>query len=116
MLFINNHQFYYSVFSIRPVGDKRLRTEITLLNEIINKKGITKISWTEDKCQIAGRFTKYGVIPEKLLNIANELLELNIAYILSKEENEGYKNTKYEFIIFFQFSITTINHTSIIIF
>ena len=66
--YIDNHQLYQSVYSIRPIQDKGLRTEIALLREMINKKEITKINWIENKYQIADCLTKYGASSEKLLN------------------------------------------------
>ena len=36
--YTDNHQLYHSVYSIRPIQDKRLRTEIALLREISTKK------------------------------------------------------------------------------
>ena len=66
--YTDNHQLYDSVYSIRPIQDKCLRTEIALLSEMINKKKITKINWIENKYQIADCLTKYGASSEKLLN------------------------------------------------
>ena len=63
-----NHQLYDSVYSTRPIQDKRLRTEIALLSKMINKKEITKINWIENKHQIADCLTIYGASSEKLLN------------------------------------------------
>ena len=36
--YTDNHQLYDSVYSIRPIEDKRLWTKIALLREMINKK------------------------------------------------------------------------------
>ena len=66
--FTDNHQLYDSVYSIRPVQDKRLQMEIALLRDMINKKEITKINWIKNKYQIADCLTTYGVSSEKLLN------------------------------------------------
>ena len=66
--YTDNHQLYHSVYSIRPIQDKRLRTEIALLREMINKKEITKINWIENKYQIADCLTKYEASSEKLVN------------------------------------------------
>ena len=45
----DNHQLYDSLYSIRPIQDKCLWTEIALLREMINKKEIAKINWIENK-------------------------------------------------------------------
>ena len=63
-----NHQLYDSVYSIRPIQDTRLQTEIELLREMIKKKEITKINWIENKYQIADCLMKYITSSEKLLN------------------------------------------------
>ena len=55
--FTDNQQLYDFVYSIRPMQDKRLRTEITLLKEMINRKEITEINWIKNKYQIANSIT-----------------------------------------------------------
>ena len=47
--FTDNHQLYDSLYSVRPIEDKRLQTKIVLLREMINKKEITKINWFANK-------------------------------------------------------------------
>ena len=64
--FTDNQQSYDSVYSIRPIQDKRLRTEIALLREMINKKEITNIDWIENKYEIADCLAKCGASSEKL--------------------------------------------------
>ena len=74
--YTDNHQLYDSVYSIRPIQDKRLQIEIALLREMINKNEITKINWIENKHQLADSLTKYGASSEKLLNtLKNKLIE-----------------------------------------
>ena len=41
--YTDNHQLYDSVYSIIPMQDKLLQTEIALLTEMINKNEITKL-------------------------------------------------------------------------
>ena len=66
--YTDNHQLHDSVYSIRPIQDKRLWKEIALLRDMLNKKEITKFNWIENKYQIANCVTKYGASSEKLLN------------------------------------------------
>ena len=66
--YTDNHQLYDSAYSIRLIQDKHLWTEIALLREMIHKKEITKVNWTENKYQIADCLAKYGAYSEKLLN------------------------------------------------
>ena len=47
--YTDNYQLYDSVYSIRPIQNKHLRTEIALLRDMISKKEITKINWIEKK-------------------------------------------------------------------
>ena len=63
--YTDNHQLYDSVYSIRPIQDKCLRTKIALLSEMINKKKITKINWIENKYQIADCLTWNMEHPQK---------------------------------------------------
>ena len=64
----DNHQLYDSVLSIGPVQDKRLRIEISILREMLNKKEINKINWIEKHFQIADCLTKSGASSKLLLN------------------------------------------------
>ena len=64
----DNHQLYDSVLSIRPVQDKRLRIEISISREMLNKKEINKINWIEKHFQIANCLTKSGASSKLLLN------------------------------------------------
>ena len=66
--FTNNHHLYDSVYSIRPIQDKCLQTEISLLREMINKKDIPNNNFIENKYQISDCITKYGASSKKLLN------------------------------------------------
>ena len=52
---ISSPIMWKSIYSIRPMQDKRLWTEIALLREMIIKKEITKINWIENKYQTVSR-------------------------------------------------------------
>ena len=64
----DNHQLYDSVLSIGPIQDKRLRIEISILREMLNKIEINKINWIEKHFQIADCLTKSGASSKLLLN------------------------------------------------
>lgn len=42
----NNHHLYDFAHSMRPIEDKHLRTEMSLLRVMLIKKEIVKIKWT----------------------------------------------------------------------
>ena len=60
----DSHQLYDAVYSIRPVLDKRLRTDVAILKEMIEKKEVTQIEWIDKKIS-ACRFVdkKWSIIP-----------------------------------------------------
>ena len=67
--FTDSWQLYHALCSIRPVLDKRLRVEIGILREMIEKKEIVSVNWiTRDK-QIANCLTKRGASPDLLLKV-----------------------------------------------
>ena len=43
----DNHQLYDAVYSIRLVLDKRLRTDVAILIEMIERKEVTQIKWID---------------------------------------------------------------------
>ena len=43
----SSHQLYDAVYSIRPVLDKRLRIDIAVLKEMIERKEVTQIKWID---------------------------------------------------------------------
>ena len=66
--FTDNHQLYDSVWSIRPIQDRRLRMEVAILREMLDKKEITKINWIDKHNQLADCLTKNGASSEKLIS------------------------------------------------
>lgn len=48
----DNHQLYDALYSIRPIPDKRLRIEIEILREMLNRNEYN-IDWTDKTNQIA---------------------------------------------------------------
>lgn len=63
----DNHQLYDAVHSIRPIQDKRLRIEIELLRQMLNRKELYSIEWIDKNNQLADSLTKFGSSSEKLL-------------------------------------------------
>ena len=54
----DSHQLYDAVYSITPVSDKRLRIDVAILKEMIERKEVTQIKWIDKKYQLADLLTK----------------------------------------------------------
>ena len=54
----DSHQLYDAVYSITPVLDKRLRIDVAILKEMIERKEVTQIKWIDKKYQLADLLTK----------------------------------------------------------
>ena len=65
----DNHQLYDGVLSIKPVTDKRLRIDLALIKEMINKKEISKLNWVRGSHQLANCLTKAGAFSKSLLEV-----------------------------------------------
>ena len=56
----DNHQLYDAVHSKRPVQDQRLRIEIELLREMLNRKELYNTYWIDKTNKIEESLTKFG--------------------------------------------------------
>ena len=52
--------------SSKQVDDKRLRIDIAVLDDIMERKEIDQVSWVDTKCQLADCLTKRGASTENL--------------------------------------------------
>ena len=68
----DNSSMYDAVHSSTQVQDKRLRIEIAILREMLNKCEITRMTWVESERQIADSLTKKGVPSFKVLGYFSE--------------------------------------------
>ena len=68
----DSHQLYDAVYSIRPVLDKRLRTDVAILKEMIERKEVTQIKWIDKKYQLADSLTKRGASSHDLMRVFAE--------------------------------------------
>lgn len=59
----NNHYLYGFAHSMRPIEDKHLRREMSLLRVMLIKKEIVKINWTVKQYQLADYLTRSGRLP-----------------------------------------------------
>ena len=67
--FTDSRQLYDALHSIRHVLKKRLRVEIGVLREMIEKKEIISGNWITSDKQIANCLTKRGASPDLLLKV-----------------------------------------------
>ena len=67
--FTDSRQLSPSLRSICPVLDKRLRVEMGILQEMIEKKEIVSVNWITSNKQIANCLTKHGASSDLLLKV-----------------------------------------------
>ena len=68
----DNSCLYDAVHSTTQILDKRLRIEMAILREMIDRKEIERISWIPTDTQIADALTKKGVPSFKILGYISE--------------------------------------------
>ena len=68
----DSHHLYDAVYSVRPVLDKRLRTDVAILKEMIERKEVTQIKWIDKKYQLADSLTKRGASSHNLMRVFAE--------------------------------------------
>ena len=71
----DNSCLYDAVHSSTQILDKRLRIEMAILRELVDKDEITEISWIPTERQIADALTKKGVPSFKILGYTSEIRE-----------------------------------------
>lgn len=74
----DNSCLYDSVHSSTQILDKRLRIEMAILREMIDRKEIAEISWISTDVQIADSLTKKGVPSFKILGFISEPKESSV--------------------------------------
>ena len=68
----DNSCLYDAVHSTTQILDKRLRIEMAILREMLDRKEITDISWVPADVQVADALTKKGVPSFKILGFISE--------------------------------------------
>ena len=68
----DNSCLYDAVHSSTQILDKRLRIELAILREMLNRKEIAEVSWIPTDKQIADSLTKKGVPSYKILGFVAE--------------------------------------------
>ena len=74
----DNSCMYDSVHSTTQILDKRLRIEMAILREMLNKKELSSISWIPTEVQVADALTKKGVPSFKILGYVSEPKVLSV--------------------------------------
>lgn len=74
----DNSCLYDSVHSSTQILDKRLRIEMAILREMLDRKEIAEFSWTPTDEQIADSLTKKGVPSFKILGFISEPKESSV--------------------------------------
>ena len=67
--YIDSKQLHEALYSIHPVLDKRLRVEIRILCEMLEKKEINSVKWISSEEQLANCLTKRGASCDSRLNV-----------------------------------------------
>ena len=67
--FTDSNQLYDAVHSLKLIEDRRLRIDMGLLQEMIQRKEISRIVWVEKGKQLADSLTKLGASSAKLLEV-----------------------------------------------
>ena len=65
----DSNQLYDAVYSLKLIEDRRLRIDMGLLQEMIQRKEISRINWVEKGKQLADSLTKFGASSAKLLEV-----------------------------------------------
>ena len=63
---VDNKSLVDALSSSKQVDDKRLRIDIAVLDDMLERKEINQVSWVDTKCQLADCLTKRGASTEKL--------------------------------------------------
>ena len=74
----DNSSLFDSVHSTTQILDKRLRIEMAILREMLNKKELEEIVWVPKDNQIADSLTKKGVPSFKILGYISEPKESSV--------------------------------------
>ena len=67
--YTDSKQLYDATQSLRSIEDKRLRIDIAVIREMLNKKEINEMTRIPSEEQLADCLTKLGASPSKLINI-----------------------------------------------
>ena len=81
----DNKSLVDTVCAIKNIEDKRLRIDVNILREMIDRKEITRFQWVESSTQIADCLTKQGSPTYRLQEILNKSLRFDFISNTFKE-------------------------------
>ena len=64
--FVDSKSLVDALYSCKNVDDRRLRIDMAVLRDMLEKREIAKVSWIEKSCQLADCLTKKGASVERL--------------------------------------------------
>ena len=68
----DSHPLYEAVHSIIPILDKRIRIDIAILKEMLERKEPGQIKWIDKNCQFADSLMKRGASSYNLIRVFAE--------------------------------------------
>lgn len=66
---VDNKSLEVNLRSTSSVEDKRLRRDLSMIKQMIDRKEIQTVRWVDGKLQLADTLTKKGVNAHKLLSV-----------------------------------------------
>ena len=66
---VDNRSVEVNLISTSSVDDKRLRRDLNMIEEMIDREEVDSIQWVDGKQQLADALTKKGVNAMKLLSV-----------------------------------------------
>ena len=67
--FTDSRQLVEAAYSISPILDRRLRIDISILHEVLEKKEIKEIKWVNTNVQVINSLTKRGSSSDLLIKV-----------------------------------------------
>lgn len=64
--FVDNKSLVDALYSCRSIEDRRLRIDMAVLRDMLERKEITEVAWIDTSQQLADCLTKKGASPERL--------------------------------------------------
>ena len=76
--YIDNKSLVDTINSTKTLTEKRLKVEVCIIREMIEKQEVKSVSWCDSNSQLADCLTKVGDSSEKLLHVLNGEVKLII--------------------------------------
>ena len=76
--YIDNKSLVDTINSTKTLTEKRLKVDVCITGEMIEKQEVKSVSWCDSSSQLADCLTKVGDSSEKLLHVLNGEVKLII--------------------------------------